>query len=918
MDYKATLNLPQTDFPMRGNLPKREPAQLAAWETDDIYAATQRARQGCTPYVLHDGPPYANGHLHIGHALNKILKDIIVKQKTMEGFRASYVPGWDCHGLPIELGVDKKLGKKKHEASAAERRRLCREHAEEFIDIQREEFKRMGVFGEWEQPYKTLNFNYEADIVRELGRFMRNGSLYKGLKPIYWCADCVTALAEAEVEYDQHRSESVYVAFPLDFDVRDLVPDAKQGEAAAIVIWTTTPWTLPANLGIALGPEFSYSAVRTESGILIVATDLVEKLMGIFGIEDWTELGRVDPQDLEHRYCRHPFVDRRSLLMLGDHVTLEAGTGAVHTAPGHGTEDYLVGKEYGLEVYCPVDDLGRFRPDVEHFGGQHISKANPAIVEHLRASGHLLAHQAIEHSYPHCWRCKHPVIYRATPQWFISMEHNDLRARALHEIRENVRWIPAWGRERIYNMIEHRPDWCISRQRLWGVPITICYCRDCGAHLDSPEVFERAAELIEREGVDSWYERPIEDFLPASARCQCGSTSFERETDILDVWFDSGVSHAAVLERRGLSWPADLYLEGSDQHRGWFHSSLLTAVATRGAAPYKSVLTHGFVLDGQGRKMSKSVGNVVTPEQIIRQYGADILRLWVAAEDYRDDVRISDEIVKRLAEAYRRIRNTARYMLGNLQDFDPVTMQVPYAEMIELDRYALVRYWRLEQRVLRAYEQFEYHAIYHALNNFCAVDLSALYLDINKDRVYASAADSLERRSAQTAMYLILEGMTRLIAPVLCFTAEEIWAALPGAERDSVHVQYFPRSPEQWNDVPLGERWDALVDLRAQVSKALEDARNQKVIGHSLEAAVSLAPVDEQTRSLLSQFDPAVLRDLLIVSELKWHEPEGDAQGLDVRVSRATGDKCPRCWMYTSEPDDQGLCPRCAAVIAGA
>ncbi|UCZ55590.1 isoleucine--tRNA ligase [Desulfurispirillum indicum] len=922
MELKDTLNLPVTDFPMRGNLPQREPQFLEKWKQEDIYSAIQQSRQGKSLFVLHDGPPYANGHLHIGHALNKILKDIIIKQKSMQGFQAPYVPGWDCHGLPIELGVDKALGKDKHTTTAVDKRQLCREHAARYIEIQREEFQRFGVFGAWDEPYLTMDFAYEADIVRELGSFMAKGSLYRGLKPIYWCCDCVTALAEAEVEYHDHTSDSVYVAFPVVSALGGIIPELQGKTDVSIVIWTTTPWTLPANLAVCLNPELEYSAVETSRGILIVASQLLGSLMQIFGFDEFSILATFPGAVLENSVCGHPFIERDSMVIMGDHVTTEAGTGAVHTAPGHGMEDYIVGLKYGLEPYNPVDNHGVFRAEVPHFGGMHINKANPAIIEHMKQSGSLLAGSRIEHSYPHCWRCKKPVIYRATPQWFISMEHNDLREKSLQQIKEEVTWVPAWGRDRIYNMIENRPDWCVSRQRLWGVPITVLYCSQCEEPLQDIAVFEKAANLIESEGVDAWYERPISDFLQPGTTCtHCGHGEFYKEKDILDVWFDSGVTHAAVLRKRGLPWPADMYLEGSDQHRGWFHSSLLTAVATRGQAPYKTVLTHGFVLDGKGRKMSKSMGNVVAPDAIIKKYGADILRLWVAAEDYRDDLRISDEIINRLAESYRRIRNTARYMLGNLYDFNPLTDAILYGDMLEFDRYALARYHAFEKRVLDAYENYEFHVIYHACNNFCSVDMSAQYLDIIKDRLYAEDADGFKRRSAQSALHLILSGMMRLLAPVLSFTMEEVYQHLNEPEKlASVHLLDFPEPRGEFFNEALMARWDRLMKLRSDVSKALELARNEKVIGHSLDARVRVYSNDRETVAFLESFTNAELRDSCIVSQLSVEPLSGLEElenGLLVEVSKALGAKCERCWISDVDTGKQetGLCPRCAAVI---
>ncbi|MBI5440909.1 MAG: isoleucine--tRNA ligase, partial [Deltaproteobacteria bacterium] len=783
MDYKTTLNLPQTSFPMKADLARREPEMLRQWTEEGLYARILRGGAGRPTFILHDGPPYANGQIHMGHAINKILKDIIVKSRTMAGFQSPYVPGWDCHGLPIEHQVDKELGKRKDGMSKADVRRHCRAYAEKFVKIQREEFERLGVFGAWDEPYLTMHHSYEAQIVRELGRFMEKGAVYLGKKPVYWCIRCRTALAEAEVEYAERTSSSIYVKFPLRSDPAEL-DGSLSGKRVSVVVWTTTPWTIPANLAIALHPEFEYAAYEAPAGsgeVLVLARRLAPLVLEEAGIEGARELCPIDPKALERKEARHPLYDRPSLLILAEHVTLDAGTGCVHTAPGHGQEDYEVGMKYGLDAYAPVDGNGRFTPDVGLFAGQEVFEANREVNRALHQVGALLAQGKISHSYPHCWRCKHPVIFRSTRQWFISMEKTGLREGALREI-DKVRWIPPWGRDRIYNMIAQRPDWCISRQRVWGVPIVAAHCTSCGGVYMGKDLAEHAASRFETEGADAWFDRPLEDFLPPGAACPgCGGTELRKEEDILDVWFDSGVSYAAVLEARpDLESPADLYLEGSDQHRGWFHSSLLASVGTRNAAPYRAVLTHGFVVDGQGKKMSKSLGNVISPEQVIKKYGAEILRLWVAAEDYRDDIRISDEILTRLVEAYRRIRNTCRFLLANLYDFDPSRDAVALSDLPELDRYALDRVNRLVERCRRAYEEYEFHLIFHRLHNFCSVELSAFYLDILKDRLYTYPAASADRRSAQTVLYRILERMARLMAPVLAFTAEDVWRHAPG------------------------------------------------------------------------------------------------------------------------------------------
>ncbi len=779
MDYKDTLNLPQTDFPMKANLSVREPEILKRWDEMGLYQQMREKSKGRRRYILHDGPPYANGHIHLGTALNKILKDMIIKSRQMSGMDAVYVPGWDCHGLPIEHQVDKELGKKKESMSLNEIRLHCRRYAEHFIDIQRNEFKRLGVLGEWGNPYLTMSKRYEATIARELGRFFQKGSIIRSKKPIYWCTSCMTALAEAEVEHHDHKSPSIYVKFPLTPESRAKFPELS-GKQVYVLIWTTTPWTLPANLAIALHPDFTYVAAEVNGEVWILAQGLLENVMGILGVENYRVIHTFEAGELNGLKARHPFADRDSLIILAAHVTLEAGTGAVHTAPGHGREDYDAALEYGLDVYSPVDDTGRFTKEVPFFAGQFVFDANKSVIAKLKENGKLLLETEIVHSYPHCWRCKNPVIFRATPQWFISMDKTGLRTKALEWI-DRVHWIPNWGRERIYNMVANRPDWCISRQRSWGVPITVFRCPQCGTYISSSEVFDHVVALFEKEGADAWFSHPVKDLLPEGFVCpECGGGQFEKEMDILDVWFDSGVSFAAVLERRPeLNMPADMYLEGSDQHRGWFHSSLLAAVGTRDTAPYKTVLTHGFVVDGQGYKMSKSLGNVIAPEEIIRQYGAEILRLWVSAEDYRDDIRISKDILKRLSEAYRRIRNTCRFLLGNLFDFNPETDLVPHGQMDELDRFALCQLRDLIHKVRQGYDRFEFHRAYHALHNYCVVDLSSFYLDILKDRLYTSAAASATRRSAQTVIYTVLKTVVQLMAPILSFTAEEVWLRMP-------------------------------------------------------------------------------------------------------------------------------------------
>jgi isoleucyl-tRNA synthetase len=927
MDYKKTLNLPKTGFPMKANLAGREPHQLDAWEKMGLYGRIREESQGRPTFILHDGPPYANGHIHIGTAMNKILKDIIIRSRQMAGFDAPYVPGWDCHGLPIEHNVDKELGSKKKEMTQAQVRRQCRRYAEKFIDIQRDEFKRLGVMGEWETPYLTMNYRYEAIIAKECCKFALNGSLFRSKKPIHWCCSCNTALAEAEIEYHDETSPSVYVRFAFKDDPGEISPDLT-GRNVNVVIWTTTPWTLPANLAIALHPDFVYAAVEIGDGqVLILARDLVDDCMKIFGIRDYRILAEIKAQDLEKKRCRHPFYDRDSLIILGNHVTLEAGTGCVHTAPGHGREDYDVGLEYGLDAYSPVNANGVFTEDVDLFAGQFVFKANDHINQTLTDKGVLLAKEEIGHSYPHCWRCKRPVIFRATPQWFISMEKTGLRKKSLEEI-DRVKWVPHWGRERIFGMIENRPDWCVSRQRAWGVPITVFICEACDTvHMDEAAM-NHIFEQFDAHGADVWFEKDTAELLPEGAACkQCGSSSFVKENDILDVWFDSGVSHAAVLEERDyLTWPADLYLEGSDQHRGWFHSALLTAVGTRGAAPFNSVLTHGFVVDAEGKKMSKSIGNVVAPKTVINKYGAEILRMWVSASDYRDDVRISDGILKQLSDAYRRIRNTCRFLLGNLNDFSPESDRVPCDQMPEIDRFALHKLQEVLARVLKAYDAYEFHVIYHRLYNYCTVDLSSFYLDILKDRLYTSPPDSVARRSAQTAMYAILDAVTRIMAPIMPFTAEEIWKHMPAmkAKTDSIHLATFPEPDDALRDNELAERWEILRGVRAEATKAMEQARADKVIGHSLDSAVTVGLADDLYDTLKGFADD--LHAILIVSKASMLKGEiagayagKEIEGVWVQVEPAGGEKCQRCWVYDGSvgtiTDHPSICSRCASAI---
>ena len=925
MDYKNTLNLPQTDFPMKANLAQREPEMLKKWEEIGIYKKIRQTAKGKKPYILHDGPPYANGNIHLGTALNKIIKDIVIKSKNMSGFDGVYVPGWDCHGLPIEHQVDKELGGKKAAMSQVEKRRACRVYAEKFVGIQREQFKRLGVFGEWDNPYLTMAYPYEATTVAEFGKLYLNGSVYKGKKPVYWCASCKTALAEAEVEYADHRTPSIYVKFAFTSDISQILPKLA-GQNVNMVIWTTTPWTIPANLAIAVKDDFIYAAVKIDNEVLIVAKDMIDYCLDAFGYRDkkYEILDEFKGAVLEGQKCVHPLIKRNSLLILAPFVTLEAGTGAVHIAPGHGQEDYEIGLEYGLDNYAPVDDAGKFTEDVEHFAGQFVFDANDNVIKKLDEVGALMGHVPMQHSYPHCWRCKKPIIFRSTEQWFISMEKNDLRKKALACINE-VQWFPSWGRDRIYGMVENRPDWCISRQRLWGVPITVFYCAKCKNEVLTKEILDHLVGLVEKDGADVWFEKEPEDLMPKHTACpHCNGSEFTKEVNILDVWFDSGVSHAAVLEKRKeLNSPCDMYLEGSDQHRGWFHSSLLESVGTRGRAPYKSVLTHGFVVDGDGKKMSKSVGNVIGAEEAIDKYGAEILRLWVAAEDYTDDIRISTEILKRLMEAYRRIRNTSRFILGNLYDFDIDKEQVAYERMTEMDQWALHRLQEVIKRVTEAYARYQFHVVFYTLYNYCTVDLSALYLDVLKDRLYTTKKNSVERRSGQTAMFTILKAMTLLLAPILTFTAEEVWSAMPSwsGKEESVHLAQFPLVNEKYLKADLGERWKAMIDAKSEIAKAVEQARKEKVIGHSLDARITIAAPEEMRALFAAHLED--MRSLLIVSQLQLAEEKDIAspfkseeiKGLVVGVEKASGAKCERCWIYEesvgSDAKHPTVCARC-------
>jgi isoleucyl-tRNA synthetase len=916
-DWKDTLNLPRTDFPMKANLPATEPVTIAKWDATGLYARIREARRGAPRFVMHDGPPYANGQIHIGHAMNKVLKDLVIKSRTMAGFDAPYVPGWDCHGLPIELNVEKDKGAPDKDAAPAEFRRACRAFAAKFVDSQRDDFKRLGILGDWEHPYLTMTPAYQAAIVRALGTFVERGFVYKGKKPVHWCLRDRTALAEAEVEYEAHTSPSIYVEFPLSSaDAGTLgrrVP-ALAGRDVSVLIWTTTPWTIPSNLGIAFHPDFDYGAFDYEGRAVIVADALAAQVGEATKRPLGTRLALFKGRVLERVTFRHPFYDRDSLGVLGDYVTLDQGTGAVHTAPGHGADDFVTGTKYGLDIYAPIGANGRFTADVGVVGGLKVFEANPVVEATLAARGRLWFSSTIQHTYPHCWRCHQPVIFLATPQWFISMD--GLRATAVAEA-DAVRWIPEWGRERMTGMFSTRPDWCISRQRAWGVPIPALACEACGTSVLTPAIVEQAARIFERDSADAWYALAAGAFVPAGLRCPtCGGTAFALERDILDVWFDSGSSHLAVLEHRpDLSWPADMYLEGTDQYRGWFQSSLLVGIGTRGHAPYRSVLTHGFVVDEHGRKQSKSLGNVVSPQQVIKESGAEVLRLWVSMVDYRDEVRLGKEVLARTVEAYRKIRNTFRYLLSNLYDFDPARDAVANADMLSVDRFALSSYARLATDVQRAYDAYDFQTIFHAINEFVTVDLSAVYLDVSKDRLYTFGAASRERRSAQTAVYVVADGLARLLAPILSITADEIWARLPGARESSVHLALFPAGAGAWRDEALESDWHALLDLRGQVNAALEGARQRKEIGNALSAHVSIT-AGGALASLLERYRDEIPM-WLITSGVTIERGTADEPAIAVR--HADGEKCPRCWRFVtdlaSEGPAAGLCPRCATAI---
>ncbi|MEZ5346388.1 MAG: isoleucine--tRNA ligase [Pyrinomonadaceae bacterium] len=967
VNLKKTINLPATDFAQKANLTQSEPARLKKWQEMDLYGKIREARKGAEQFILHDGPPYANDNIHIGTALNKILKDFIVKTATMRGFDSPYVPGYDCHGLPIEKYVEKALaakGKNKNDLPVGTFRRICREHAAKALKDQTQDFQRIGVLGEWDNPYLTMSHEYESETARLFGKYLERGYVYKGARPVYWCVHDQTALAEAEVEYAEHTSPSIYVKFPLVSDASQ-IDEALTGKEVFVLIWTTTPWTIPANLGITVHPDFEYSAIETGGEVYILASELVKSLTETVGLEDAKEIARFKGDKLDRLEAKHPWLDRVSLLMNGTHVTLgesdaeteldvkesnsksgSAGTGCVHTAPGHGHDDFVIGKQYGLDIYCPVDNGGVFQDEVEHFRGMQVFDANAKIVDFLRESGMLLYTESYLHRYPHCWRCKNPVIFRATPQWFITMDEeavapasrrlsvqrpaeqdqdernaadsdpdgsSSIRASALREIKK-VNWHPAWGEGRMHNMLKGRPDWCVSRQRAWGVPIPVFYCADCDEAVAEVEIVNRIADIFAEETSDAWYNKEASELLPEGFKCgSCGGGSFTKETDILDVWFDSGSSCIAVLgTRENLRFPADVYLEGGDQYRGWFNSSLICGLAAHDSAPYRNVLTHGWVVDGEGKKQSKSIGNVTAPKEIIDRSGAEILRLWAAAVDYTEDVRCSDEILQRIVDAYRKFRNTLRYALGNLEGFDPEKDAVGFDELQEIDRWALASLDAVIEKVIAGYSGYDFQAVYRTLYDFVTVTLSARYFDIVRDRLYIAAPKSAARRSAQTAVYKIADNLSRLLAPILSFTADEAFENLPAQSFASVHLAEFPEASGR-DEKELLSRWERIFTIRDEVLKVLETARNEKRIGSALQAKVVLT-VDAETRAFLKDYE-SELRYIFIVSQAEL--AEGDK--LDVEVKTADGEKCERCWNFSVEVGNfeeyPTVCERCIEAL---
>lgn len=945
MDYGKTLHLPATEFPMRGNLPKREPEILKFWQDNDVYGKRLDKRKNGKHFILHDGPPYANGKLHIGHALNKTLKDMIMKYKTMQGYYTRYIPGWDTHGLPIEHAVIKNTGLNRHEMAPLDLRAKCKEYALQCVEEQKKDFIRFGVLGEWDRPYLTLRKEFEVKEIGIFGEMAKRGHIYKGLKTVYWCTHCETALAEAEIEYKEKKSFSIYVKYAFVSQPNQTMPKEVDPKKAFAVIWTTTPWTLPASQDISVNPDLMYSWVQVGDEYYLMASDLVESALKDCGIEDYTVLNSFPGDQLELAQFHHPFVNRDVTVLLGDHVTLEAGTGCVHTAPAHGEDDFNVFMKYKKAGKLPKDqeeilsfvdptgcyvssvDNNRYGDTEENLAGLEIHDAEVPVLKIVAHNGNLLHKGTLRHQYAHCWRCKNPVIYRATEQWFSSVD--GYRKEALDVIDNQVQWIPKWGHDRIYNMVADRGDWCISRQRAWGVPIPVFYCESCGDYVCNDETIHSVQDWFAKEGSDAWWAHTAEELLPDGFKCpHCGHDHFRKETDIMDVWFDSGSSWAGVLQNNDLDVPCAMYLEGSDQHRGWFNSSLLTSVATTGKAPYNSVLTHGFVVDGEGRKMSKSVGNTVAPSDIIDVYGADVMRLWVSSADYQGDVRLSKEITKQMSEVYRKIRNTFRFLLGNLDDFNPNTDKVPYEQLSEIDRWALMRLEEVREKVTDAYEHYEFHVLYHAIHNFCTVDLSAFYLDVLKDTMYAEKADAPARRSAQTAMYEIVSTLVRMVAPVLSFTAEEVWKYMPKEDGMGISVllEDWPKSHTEYLDAALSEKWTRLLSLRSEMTKALEEARRAKVIGHSLDAAITVYADGEAYKTLVAMSD--ALANFLIVSEANLVEGKDKAPAeakateeghLAIVVKASQLEKCERCWIHRDtvgqDAEHPTLCARCASVL---
>lgn len=928
-DYKSTLNLPKTDFPMKANLAQREPEILKKWDTLNLYSKLREQAKKRKRFILHDGPPYANGHIHMGTALNKILKDIVVKSKTFSGFDAPFVPGWDCHGLPIELNVEKKIGKAGQKVEIKEFVRACREYAAGFIDIQRKEFQRLGVQADWQQPYLTMDFKFEADVIRSLSRIMENGHLIKGFKPVHWCLDCASALAEAEVEYKDKTSPQIDVRFTVidekDFSVR--FPELLAGKGSlSIPIWTTTPWTLPANQAVALNALLEYTVVEINSSErLVIAEDLLLPVLARYEVKEHRVLGKILGESLEGVKLRHPFYHREVPIVLGEHVTVESGTGAVHTAPAHGQDDYVIGKKYNLPVYNPVGDDGCFIRDTEFFAGEHVNKVNDHVIAILKEKNALLYMSKMNHSYPHCWRHKTPLIFRATPQWFISMEQNGLRKMALTAI-SRVNWVPDWGKNRIQSMVERRPDWCVSRQRTWGVPIALFLHKETGEpHPNSVEFMQKVAERVEKSGIEAWMLLDEKELLGDDA------VHYKKSRDILDVWFDSGATNSCVLkENPSLAFPADLYLEGSDQHRGWFNSSLLVSLAVNGAEPYKTVLTHGYVIDIEGQKMSKSLGNVIAPETIIQKYGADILRLWAASSDYRNDINVSEEILQRNSETYRRVRNTTRFLLSNLEGFDPEKDSVPAKKMLALDRWVVDAARRAQEEIIAAYDAYQFHVIYQKIHNFCSIELGSFYLDIIKDRQYTTKADSLARRSAQTAMYHIMEALLRWMAPILSFTAEEAWQFMPGKRSESVFLNTWYEGLMALSDKDLMNEkfWETLRQVRDAVNKEIESQRNAGKIGSALEADVSLycdAALKAQLDALENELRFVLITSAAKIHLMNSHLPDAiqtEVPGLSVKVTAILNAKCERCWHRCEDVGANvaypGLCGRCVENVDGA